>query len=103
MDNQPDQSQAQQEALEESLSRGQAFEETVRTKGWEYIKKYYQAKIQNFASSLLVEDTSPIAEFEDERRELIGLRKLLGMVENDIKILNDKIENDKKARRPTIK
>ena len=100
---QPDQSQAQQEALEETLSRGQAFEETVRTKGWEYIKKYYQAKIQNFASSLLIEDKTAISEFEDERRELIGLRKLLGMVENDIKILNDKIENDNKAKRSTKK
>jgi len=101
MDNQPDQSQAQQEALEETLSRGQAFEETVRTKGWEYIRKYYQSRIQQFATSLLIEGEKPIAEFEDERRELIGLRKLLGMVENDMQVLHDKIENDKKVRRPT--
>lgn len=89
--------------MEESLSRGQAFEELIRTKGWEYIKKYYQTKIQFFASSLLVEDSKPIAEFEDERRELIGLRKLLGMVENDIEILRKKAENDDKAKRSTKK
>jgi hypothetical protein len=51
----------------------------------------------------LVEEGKEIAEFEPERRELIGLRKLLGLIENDIKTLHDKIENDKKAKRPTEK
>lgn len=44
-----------------------------------------------------------IGEFENERRELIGLRNLLGWIENDIKTLEDKIENDKKARPVTKK
>lgn len=86
--------------MEDSLSRGQAFEETIRTKGWEYIRKYYQAKVQQFASALLIEGDKGIAEFEAERRELIGLRKLLGMVENDIEILH---KQNEKARRPTKK
>jgi hypothetical protein len=95
-DNNQDQSKALKQALEDSLSRGQAFEETIRTKGWELIQKYYQAKIQQFASSLLIEGSKPISDFESERRELIGLRKLLGMVDNDIKTLHD--EHDKKVR-----
>jgi hypothetical protein len=96
------QSKAQKEALEGSLSRGQAFEELTRTKGWEYIKSWYQAKVQYFATSLLIE-SKPIAEFEAERRELMGIRNLLGFIENDIKTLRDKIENDKKAKSVTSK
>jgi hypothetical protein len=97
------QSQAQQEALAESLSRGEAFEETVRTKGWEYIKSYFQTKFQLFATSLLIEDKKGIEEFEKERRELIGIRKLFGLVDGDIKTLEDKLENDKKTRPVTKK
>lgn len=92
------QSQVQKEALEESLNRGQAFEETIRTKGWEFIKTYYQNKVQTFATSLLIDEKRPISEFEMERQELIGIRKLLGFVESDIQTLRNKIENDKKAR-----
>ena len=101
MEDNNNQSPAQQEALAETLSRGSAFEETIRTKGWEYIRAYYQAKIQQFASALLLESDKPILEFENDRRELIGIRNLLGMVENDIKVLHDQIENDKKTKRPT--
>jgi hypothetical protein len=93
----------QKEALEESLSRGQAFEELIRTKGWEYIKAYYQAKIQNFATSLLIKGDKKIEEFEGERQELIGLRKIFGFVDNDLKTLKDKIENDKKTGTVTKK
>ena len=89
--------------MEASLERGQAFEELIKTKGWESIKAWYQAKIQQFASSLLINEKKDILEFERERRELMGLRKLLGFVENDIKTLHDKIENDKKAKRPAEK
>jgi hypothetical protein len=99
MDNQT--SQAQQEALEESLAQGQAFEELIRTTGWEYIKKYYQTKIQQFATSLLIEGNKSIVEFENARRELIGIRNLMGMVESALQILHDQIEHDKKAKRPT--
>jgi hypothetical protein len=86
----------QQEALEESLLRGASFEELIRTKGWEYVKAWYQKKIQLLASSLLLEDKKSIEEFEAERRELIGIRKLLGIIENDIQTLR-KHEEDKRS------
>jgi hypothetical protein len=89
----------QQEALEESLSRGLAFEELIRTKGWEYVKAWYQKKIQALATGLLLEDKKKIEEFENDRRELIGIRRLLGLIDNDIQILK-KHEEDK---RPTKK
>ena len=85
--------------MAESKGRGQAFEETVRTKGWEYIKAYYLNKVQQFANSLLMEDKKEVVEFEAERRELIGLRKLIGFIENDIKVLRDSIEKEKDAKK----
>jgi len=90
-------SKEQQEALEEALSRGQAFEELIRTKGWEYVKHWYQQKIQRFGTSLLLEDGKVITDFEDERRELIGLRKLFGVIDNDIKVLRDTNEKNTKS------
>jgi len=92
-------SEEQKQALSESLTRGSAFEEMVRSQGWGFIKAYYQAKIQRFATSLLLEENKPISDFEAERRELIGLRKLIGLIDNDIKAL----ENDRQKNKPVAK
>jgi len=77
------------------LERGEAFEELIRTRGWGFIKAWYQNKVQAFATALLLKDKESIATFEDDRRELIGLRKIMGMIDNDIQVLHDKIEKDK--------
>jgi len=61
----------------------------VRGRGWGWVKAFYQAKIQQFANNLLLNDKKPINEFEGERHELIGLRKLMGSIENDIKVVED--------------
>lgn len=94
------QDKAQQEALQESLQRGEAFEELIRTKGWSYVQQFYQNKIKHFASDLLINEKKDIAEFEAERRELIGLRRVLGMIENDIEVLH---KENEKAKGPTEK
>ncbi len=93
----------QKQAYQEILERGEAFEELIRTRGWGFIKAWYQNKVQLFASGLLLKDKEAIGMFEDERRELIGLRKIMGMIDNDIQVLHDKIEKDKneKAQRST--
>lgn len=83
--------------MKASLERGSAFEVLIRTKGWDYIKLWYQGKVQVLASALLLQEEKSIDEFEPERRELIGLRKLLGMVDGDIKALNDYNEKAKKS------
>lgn len=88
----------QQQAYQEILERGEAFEELIRTRGWGFIKAWYQNKIQRFASSLLLKDSEKIETFEEERRELIGLRKIMGMIDNDIQVLHDKIEKDKNEK-----
>ena len=61
----------------------------VRGRGWEWVKKYYQSKVQVFASNLLLNEKKKIEEFEGERHELIGIKKLLGSIENDIKTVED--------------
>jgi hypothetical protein len=83
----------QDQSLQDSLVRGSAFEELIRTKGWEFVKAYYQSKVQQLASGLLLNDKKEIGEFENERRELIGLRKVLGMIESDIEILRKHEKN----------
>jgi hypothetical protein len=71
----------------------------IRTKGWEYVKTWYQTKVQKLATDLLLNEKEEIAKFEPDRRELIGLRKLLGMIENDLQILRKHEE----AKRSTKK
>jgi len=85
------------QALQDSLVRGSAFEELIRTKGWEFVKAWYQAKVQYLATELLMNDKKQMAEFENERRELMGIRKLLGFVDNDIRILRKHEENNKRS------
>lgn len=90
--------EAQRQALEDSLKRGQAFEGLIRSEGWEFVKAWYQNMIQHFATSLLLSDKKKIEEFEDERRELIGLRKMFGRIDNDLKTLHDHEEQERLAK-----
>lgn len=89
----------QDQALQDSLSRGAAFEELIRTKGWEYVKAWYQGKVQKLATGLLIEDTKGIEAFEAERRELIGIKRLLGLIQNDIEILKKHEEAERSAKK----
>jgi hypothetical protein len=86
----------QEQSKRESLVRGEAFEELVRTKGWTFVKAYFENKVKALATSLLVED-KPITEYVGERYELVGLRKLFGYIEQDIKVLKDENKTPKPA------
>jgi len=81
-------SNQQQQYLDETLKRAGAFEELVRTKGWEYVKSFYQNRVQALANGLLLSD-EPITKFEAERQELMGIRKLLSYIDSDLTILAD--------------
>lgn len=85
---------AQEQFLHETLERASAFEETIRTKGWEHIKAYYTNLIQKLANDLLMSD-KPITEFEAQRNEAKGLRKLLMKVESDLKTLENERNKEK--------
>jgi hypothetical protein len=87
----------QQEAYQDSVERGQAFDQMIHTKGWGYVKAWYQNKIQVLATSLLLEDQKAIQEFEKDRQELIGIRKLLGLIESDIQIAKKDYEEHSKS------
>lgn len=89
----------QRQALEEALARAGAFEETVRTKGWEYIKSFYANNLQMFASDLILSEDKPIQEFEAKRRELIGVRKLMTLIDSDLQTLEiyRKKQNEQKT------
>lgn len=86
----PELSKEQQQELDEMMQMGEAFELLVRNKGWEYLKAEYSARIQRFVNGLLMKDDLPIEQFESERRELIGIRKMLGFVQDRL----DKYEDE---------
>lgn len=81
-------SEAQKAYQDEQLKRGAAFEELIRTKGWEYVKAFYQNKMQALANNLML-SADPITKFEGERQELVGIRKLLAFIDSDIKALEE--------------
>lgn len=87
MDNQ------QEESKKQSLERGVAFQELERSKGWTFVKLYFEERVRNLSTRLLVED-KPIIEYEKERMELVGLRKLFSFIANDIKTLEDANKKD---------
>jgi len=79
----------QQAALNDTLERGTAFEEMTRTKGFEHVKAYYQARLTLFINDIFNNDHKPLAEFEGQRSELLGLKRLLGEIDNALKVLHD--------------
>lgn len=82
-------SKEQQDELNELMLMGEAFEELIRVKGWEYVKAEYATRIQKFVNGLLTQDKIGIEAFEGERRELIGIRKMLGFVESNLQAYQD--------------
>lgn len=81
--------QQQEEYLQETLTRGQFFEQMVNIEGWAYVKSYYEARLQTYANNLLMSEDKKIEEFENERQRLIGIKQLFGQVNSDIKTLKD--------------
>lgn len=90
-------SDQQKEYLEAQMIQGQAFEEMIRTKGWEYIKAYYQQSLADFINSIMVQGR-PITEFEDARNQLIGLKSLLGYIDGSIQTLNKEAKKEKNEK-----
>lgn len=77
-----------EQARRETLEQAVAFEELVRTKGWDFVKAYYQTKVQGLATMILTSD-KPMEEFESERQQVIGLRNLIGFIDDALNFLND--------------
>lgn len=80
-------SSEQELAKQEQLERGQAFIELMASKAFEHMKAYYQSRLQRLTNELILSDDKSIAEFEAQRREVIGLRKLFAQIQNDVDAL----------------
>lgn len=77
------------EALKETLKRGSEFEVMMQSAGWKLIESYVASKIQIFANDIILQDDKDISEFEKERREIIGIRKLLNIISGDVETLKN--------------
>lgn len=81
------QQEARDQALHDELERAGAFEEMVRTKGWEYLKAYYLNQVQQLANDLLLSPEEPIEKLEGRRQRLVGLRQLMAEVDSSLDTL----------------
>lgn len=95
MDNQL--SPEQEHAKEEQMMRGNAFEELVRTEGWKLVMAYYENRVKALTTGILMADDRGLQDFEPERRELVGIRKLLALIESDMEALR----RDRESRKPS--
>lgn len=86
----PNLSPEQKQAKQEQLGRGEAFEEMVRSNGWKLIQGYYQNRVIAFTNGLLASDKD-ITEFNSERQELVGLKKLFSYINTDIEALKREV------------
>ena len=74
----------QEDALRETLERGVAFEEMITSRGWQYLMAYYQNQIASFMNDMMKSDI-PLAELEERRRELMGIKKLMAQVDSAVR------------------
>lgn len=84
---QEDVRQQQEEQLREILERAGAYEELIRTKGFQHLKAYYHALIQQLATDLITNTERQTADFDQQRRELIGINKMFSLIDNDLRTL----------------
>lgn len=82
-------SEAQQLDYQERMTRGVAFEEIANSKGFEYIKAYYQNSLANFVNDVFNSESTPLEKFEDKRHEILGLKKLIAKINGDMDFLKN--------------
>ena len=93
MDNQTELTKEQLQYKNEQLARGVAFEELVRSKGFEHVKAYIENKIRMFTNQAIINGFNSMEEYREKKGEVNGLRELLQNIEADIEAL--KHETDK--------
>lgn len=71
----------QKQSREETLVRASAFALLAHNEGFKYIKAYYENKLQSFVTSMFTQENKAIGEFEAERREIMGLKKMFGEID----------------------
>lgn len=85
MDNKQQQ-ELRDQSQKDFLERAGAYEELVRTKGWEWLMANFQTRVQVFTTNVLTSDR-PIEEFEHDRQQIVGIKKLIADVQGDLDAL----------------
>ena len=93
----PKLTQEQEKTKNEQILIGESFQQLTHSKAWEYIEKYFQAQVQNLNNEIILSENKDISEFEGLRREVIGLRKFVLFVKNNVDFY------EKQTARPTSK
>jgi hypothetical protein len=88
-----------QDALKESIRRGEAFTLLMSSESWNYIKTFIENSIQTFANRAIRDGFKDYNEYQLERGKVLGLSNLLSEIENDLRIAN---EQHQKPTEPTI-
>jgi hypothetical protein len=73
----------------EMLEKAGAFEELIRTKGWEYIKNYIEEQIKDFANISIINGYKSIEDFNFARGQIVALRQILVEIESQLRNLNN--------------
>lgn len=87
----------QNEYLKQAMEEGSIFEDFAKHKGWAMVLNNYQNDLRLFINELMLSD-KPITEFENKRNELKGIRKLVGRVDNAIKVVLEEREKQANAK-----
>lgn len=87
----------QLKAKHEEMVRGIAFEGLMHHEGFAFVKAYYENKLKAFVNDMFNQEKKPISEFENERHELMGLKKLFGEIDWAV----NQLENDRKNSKST--
>lgn len=86
---------------DEMLARATAFEEMIRTKGWEIIAGYIQERVKQFANEAIVTGFKSLDEYQHHRGRIEGLREIMIQVESDLEHLKKYREETKRpAKQP---
>jgi hypothetical protein len=86
LDRNPQTEEQANQSLNETKTRAAAFEELVRTKGWDYILTYIQNRLTLFTNTALGEGFKSMEQYQEHRGEVNGLRNLLGEVEETLRV-----------------
>lgn len=81
------QEQERQAYLREELARGVAFEEIINSKGFAYLKAFYENSIRLFANKAVKEGFKDMEEYQLERGMVMGMGKLFDGVNSSIATL----------------
>jgi hypothetical protein len=93
---QDQQEELRQQQLDEALKEADRYEILSSQEGWQSLLGFFEARVKGFVNEMLTNDTKKIEEFEAERMELVGMRKMIGKVSESVAFLNEYRRNQSK-------